>query len=1025
MVHYKFTFFLFGLILFFSFGTLMAQQDNILDSSFAPNFESFTGAVNVITKQPDGKILVGGYFLSANGGDRFGLARFNTDGTLDLTFNPFLGVFPTGVRAIAVQPDGKILVGGLFTASNQTQTNLVRLNANGTLDSTFTGRTSSTVYAIAIQPDGKILIGGTFSSVNSITRFGAARLNTNGTLDTSFTFSIAAVATIVIQPDGNILLGGNFSLTSPNVITRIVRVSSTGAVDTAFSANASANATVRSLKLQTDGKIVLGGSFSIINGSFRNNLARLNLDGTLDISFNPSITGFSTTSVENVDIDSSGKIIFGGMFSGVNGNPRGNIAKVNPDGTLDTTFSPSTGANLTVRAVVAETDGNYLIGGDFLLYDGALKFRFARLNENGSLNTSFNAALNSSGSISEVEILPDGKILAAGSFFYVNGIGYGSIARFNANGTLDSTFATYAQSLFYGDLIEDIEIQPDGKILVVGNLFISTSSTTYGIARLNANGTIDNSFSPVTIMSDLPTVVKALPNGQILVGGRFNELNGTPRNGFARLNSNGSLDTTFNPSISGSSFPVIMEIGVKADGKIIIGGSFNTIDSTMRNNLARLNPNGTLDDSFSANASGSISSINLLSDEKLLVGGNFSTIGGFPRNRIAKLLPDGQIDASFNPASNLTMPSLVIKTYTDDRIIAAGSGNPGNLVVLNADGSTNTVFPNNQWFSGGIFNSNLINDVEVQQDGKVIIGGTFTKVGTSVRVGLARLNSINLPKKSYFDFEGDGKTDISIFRPDVGEWWIQRSSTNQTIAAQFGNSTDRIVPADFTGDGKTDVAIWRPSSGEWFVLRSEDSSFYSFPFGTSGDTPIVGDFDADGKADAGVFRPSNLTWFISKSSGGTIIQQFGTADDKPVPADYDGDGKTDIAIFRANGANGAEWWIQRSSNNSVFAATFGNATDKAAQGDFTGDGKTDIAVWRPSNGNWFILRSEDFSFFAFPFGANGDVPVAGDYDGDGKFDAGVFRPTNQTWYVQRSTAGTLIQQFGIAGDLPTPNAFVP
>ena len=280
-------------------------------------------------------------------------------------------------------------------------------------------------------------------------------------------------------------------------------------------------------------------------------------------------------------------------------------------------------------------------------------------------------------------------------------------------------------------------------------------------------------------------------------------------------------------------------------------------------------------------------------------------------------------------------------------------------------------------------------------------------------------------RQTVFDFDGDSKTDISIFRPSAGEWWYSRSIDSQSRVFQFGNSTDKIVPGDFTGDGKTDVAVFRPSTGEWFILRSEDNSFYSFPFGASGDTPVVGDFDADGKADTGVFRPSSQTWFVQKSAGGTIIQQFGAAGDKTVPADYDGDGKTDIAIFRTNGTNDAEWWVQKSSNNQVFAATFGNSTDKAVQADYTGDGRADIGIWRPSSGEWFVLRSEDFSFYAFPFGTNNDIPVAGDYDGDGKADAGVFRPSNSTWYIQRTTAGTLIQQFGIAGDLPVPGAFVP
>ncbi len=275
-----------------------------------------------------------------------------------------------------------------------------------------------------------------------------------------------------------------------------------------------------------------------------------------------------------------------------------------------------------------------------------------------------------------------------------------------------------------------------------------------------------------------------------------------------------------------------------------------------------------------------------------------------------------------------------------------------------------------------------------------------------------------------YDYDGDNKTDISIFRPGPGEWWILRSSNGTNFATTFGTGSDKIVPADYTGDGKADVAFWRPSNGNWFILRSEDFTFFAFPFGTNGDVPVPTDFDGDNKADPALFRPSTLNWFIQKSTGGTDILTFGAPGDKPVVADYDGDAKADIAIYRTNGAN-QEWWIRRSSNGSVFATVFGSPTDKAVQGDYTGDGKADIAFWRPSNGNWFVLRSEDFSFFAFPFGANGDVPIPGDYDADGKIDAAVFRPSTLNWFIQRSTAGTLIQSFGVAGDIPTPNAYVP
>jgi hypothetical protein len=272
-----------------------------------------------------------------------------------------------------------------------------------------------------------------------------------------------------------------------------------------------------------------------------------------------------------------------------------------------------------------------------------------------------------------------------------------------------------------------------------------------------------------------------------------------------------------------------------------------------------------------------------------------------------------------------------------------------------------------------------------------------------------------------FDFDGDGKTDVSIYRPTSGEWWYSRSSDGGNRVAQFGTATDVPAPADYTGDGKTDIAFFRPSSGEWFILRSEDASFYSVPFGTSGDVPAPGDYDGDGKTDMAVFRPSNSTWYIQQSGGGTAFRQFGADGDKPVTGDYDRDGKDDIAIFRPSLG---QWWITRSFYQDTVAATFGTETDKPVPGDYTGDGAADIAVFRPSTGEWLILRSENASFYALPFGASGDTPAPGDYDGDGKFDTAVFRPSTSVWYINRSLTGTLITGYGANGDQPIPGAFV-
>ena len=303
---------------------------------------------------------------------------------------------------------------------------------------------------------------------------------------------------------------------------------------------------------------------------------------------------------------------------------------------------------------------------------------------------------------------------------------------------------------------------------------------------------------------------------------------------------------------------------------------------------------------------------------------------------------------------------------------------------------------------------------------------TSTEINSLINAGAAGICAPVYPQpKPHFDFDGDLKADMSVYRPGGtggGEWWILRSGGG-TFATQFGASTDKAVPADFTGDGKTDIAYWRPSGGFWYVLRSEDFTYYAFPFGGTGDIPAPADYDGDGKADAAVFRPSTTTWYLSWSTGRTVIRQFGLAGDMPVAGDYDGDRLADLAVYRPNGTNGAEWWISQSSGG-VFATQFGQPTNKAVPADFTGDKRTDIAVWDQASGFWYVLRSDDLSYYAFPFGAAGDLPIAGDFDGDGKADPGVFRTASANWYINRSTSGILIQQFGQTGDQPLPNVFV-
>lgn len=272
-----------------------------------------------------------------------------------------------------------------------------------------------------------------------------------------------------------------------------------------------------------------------------------------------------------------------------------------------------------------------------------------------------------------------------------------------------------------------------------------------------------------------------------------------------------------------------------------------------------------------------------------------------------------------------------------------------------------------------------------------------------------------------FDYEGDRRSDISVFRPADGTWYLLRSRDG-FAGVNFGVATDRITPADFDGDGKTDVAVYRAETGTWYWLNSSNGAFNAAQFGASEDLPTPADHDGDGRADISVFRPSNGTWYrLNSSNGAFVASQFGVSEDKPTVGDFDGDGMADIAVWRPS--NGA-WYRLNSSNGAFVAVSFGLSDDLITPADFDGDGATDIAVYRPSTGTWYSLNSSNGALIATQFGTAEDQPTAADYDGDGRADISVFRPSDGVWYrLNSSNGGFVAMQFGVSGDRPTPAAF--
>ncbi|MDQ3323122.1 MAG: delta-60 repeat domain-containing protein, partial [Acidobacteriota bacterium] len=354
--------------------------------------------------------------------------------------------------------------------------------------------------------------------------------------------------------------------------TRRDALAADGDIDASFNAGVSEGfGFIEETIVQPDGKIIIGGSFKGVNGAPRNFLARLNADGSTDATFNPGGVGPSAN-VLALARQPDGKILIGGNGALYNGAFRGFMTRLNADGTPDLTFNAGSSANSTVESIAVQADGRILVGGFFSTFNGVPRSRIARLNPDGSLDASFNPGSGFNNPVFSIVPQPDGKILVGGAFRSYNGAAVFGIARLNLDGSLDTTFnpgGTGASST-----VETIVLQPDGKILV-GGFFSSFNGTpTLGIVRLNADGTVDTAITVPGIVSGMVSAIALQTSGKILVGGAFFD-GTTVSRGTARFNADGSLDFLFRPNETNGD---IFSIVIQPDGKILVGGSFTRID---------------------------------------------------------------------------------------------------------------------------------------------------------------------------------------------------------------------------------------------------------------------------------------------------------------------------------------------------------------------------------------------------------------------------------------------------------------
>src|SRR6059058_3696100 len=539
-------------------------------------------------------------------------------------------------------------------------------------------------------------------------------------------------------------------------------------------------------------------------------------------------------------------------------------------GQLDTTFVPAPGTNDAVNVVIPQPDGKVIAAGRFTFANNIVRNRIARFNFNGSLDTTFDPGTGADGEITAAVLQSDGRIIVAGRFTSFNGLTHNSICRLNANGSVDQTFGL-------GNGINNaalaLALQTDGRIIVGGQFSQVDLTQRFNLARLNNDGSVDLSFDPGNGPNGDVNAIVIQPDGRILIGGTFIGYNGFARGGVARVLGGGGLDPSFDSGVGTGGN--VFALALQHNGQIVLGGRFVQYSGINRTFIARVFSDGSLDFGFDPAPNDWIQSLAIEPDDRILVGGFFTDVNGVGRHGIARLNTNGSLDLIFDP----------------------GAGCVGSL--------TN--------------DATQVRSIALQQFGRVLAGGVFTSYDNQLRDNIVRLFDNAAP--AAYDFNQDGKPDYVLFNAVTHQTAVWYLNNNVFVGSAFGPTLPAdwkvVGVADFDGDGRPDYLLFNTShqTAIWYL---SGTTFVSGAFGPSvpngWDLVAVGDFNADGKPDYVLYSPAtrqtaiwylNNNAFVSGDLGPTLPVNWRVVG----VADFDGDGKPDYLIFNSSTRQTAIWYL--------------------------------------------------------------------------------------------------------------------